>query len=118
MWHNSTNYEIIKNMPSDNGTQLPFAQRGYDFEYCRAGILTGIQYPTGGYTEFVYEPNTFVDYIIPTVEQSQDKMGRFRKQIKDNNSSQTPPDVRVWSHTFEKDTYVTATVRVLSLIHI
>lgn len=112
MWHNSTNYEIIKNMPSDNGTQLPFAQRGYDFEYCRAGILTGIQYPTGGYTEFVYEPNTFVDYIIPTVEQSQDKMGRFRKQIKDNNSSQTPPDVRVWSHTFEKDTYVTATVRV------
>lgn len=112
MWHNSTNYEILKNMPPSSGTDLPPAQRGYDFENCCAGMLTGIQYPTGGYTEFIYEPNTFVDYIIPTITQTQNNISTFRKQVKDNNSSQTPPDVRVWSHTFEKDTYVSMTVRV------
>ncbi|HEY1039502.1 MAG TPA: hypothetical protein VGF30_08870, partial [Bacteroidia bacterium] len=36
---------------------------GYDrspnFTYMKAGVLTKIQFPTKGYTEFEYEPNTF-----------------------------------------------------------
>lgn len=31
--------------------------RGYDFENAAKGILTKISYPTGGYTQFEYEPN-------------------------------------------------------------
>lgn len=112
MWNKVMDYDKIKNMPSQRGVSLPFAQRGYDFKYCTAGMLTGIQYPTGGYTNFVYEPNTFVDYIIPTVAQTHDNIINFKKQIKDNNSSETPPNVKVWSHTFDRNTYVTLSVRV------
>lgn len=112
MWNKTMDYDKIKNMPSPSGTSLPFAQRGYDFEYCTAGILTGIQYPTGGYTNLVYEPNTFVDYIIPTVAQTHDNTMNFKKQIRDNNSSETPPNVKVWSHTFDRNTYVTLSVCV------
>jgi len=112
MWNKTMDYDKIKNMPSQSGVSLPFAQRGYDFEYCTAGMLTGIQYPTGGYTNFVYEPNTFVDYIIPTAAQTQDNTINFKRQIRDNNSSETAPNVKVWSHTFDRDTYVTLSVRV------
>lgn len=112
MWNKATDYDKIKKMPSSSGIAFSLAQRGYDFKYCKAGMLTGIQYPTGGYTDFIYEPNTFVDYIIPTAAQTRDNMVNYRKQVKDNNSSQTPPNVRVWSYTFEKDTYVTLSVRV------
>lgn len=112
MWHRSADYDKIKKMPVQSGTEFSLAQRGYDFSYCVAGMLTGVQYPTGGYKSFIYEPNTFVDYIIPTIAQTKDNTLNFRKQIRDNNSSQTPPDIRVWSYRFEEDTYVTLTVRV------
>lgn len=112
MWNNTTAYSKIKNMPPNNGTELPFAKRGHSSEHCTAGMLTGIRYPTGGYTEFVYESNTFIDYIIPTLSQSERDMSNVRKQVKDNNSSDTPPNTKVWSYTFEKDTYVTLSARV------
>ena len=34
--------------------------RGYDYDFCKAGVLTKITYPTGGTKEIVYEPNTFI----------------------------------------------------------
>lgn len=112
MWNNTTNYTKIKNMPPLIGNNLPFADRRHSSGHCAAGMLTGIRYPTGGYTDFVYESNTFIDYIIPTVSQSEYDMANMRKQVKDNNSSQTPPHTKVWSYTFEKDTYVTLSARV------
>lgn len=112
MWNKVMDYDKIKNMPSQRGVSLPFAQRGYDFKYCTAGMLTGIQYPTGGYTNFIYEPNTFVDYIIPTAAQTEYSMANIRKQVRENNSSETPANVRVWSYKFEKDTYVTVSARI------
>lgn len=112
MWNKAADYDKIKNMPPQRGISFPFAQRGYDFKYCTAGMLTGIQYPTGGYTNFVYEPNTFVDYIIPTATQTEYSMANIRKQVRENNSSETPANVRVWSYTFEKDTYVTLSARI------
>ncbi|GHT05177.1 hypothetical protein FACS189440_12870 [Bacteroidia bacterium] len=42
--------------------------KGYNFTYCQAGILTGIEYPTKGYTEFTYEPNTFWGNYIPKAQ--------------------------------------------------
>jgi len=40
--------------------------RSYDFNSCQAAILKGISYPTGGYQEFDFEPNTFMHHFIPT----------------------------------------------------
>jgi len=35
------------------------ANRDYDFNYAKSGILTKISYPTGGYNSFEYEPHDF-----------------------------------------------------------
>lgn len=35
------------------------ANRGFSFKKCKSSILTGIKFPTGGYMEYVYEPNVF-----------------------------------------------------------
>ncbi|WP_144915807.1 DUF5977 domain-containing protein [Mucilaginibacter frigoritolerans] len=56
------------------GTQVPlsiitdaeqglvtFADRSAHFNFMKAGILNTITYPTGGYTAFEYEPNTFTN---------------------------------------------------------
>lgn len=42
-----------------------YSNRSYSFTDCQAGILKGIQYPTGGYVEYTYEPNSFIDYKMP-----------------------------------------------------
>lgn len=42
-----------------------YSDRSYSFADCQAGILKGIQYPTGGYVEYTYEPNSFIDYKRP-----------------------------------------------------
>lgn len=112
MWNNTTAYSKIINMPANNGVKFTFAERGHSSEHCTAGMLKGIRYPTGGYTDFVYESNTFIDYIIPTASQSEQNMANVKKEVKDNNSSKTPPNCKVWSYKFERDTYVTLNARV------
>lgn len=42
-----------------------FSNRSYSFTDCQAGILAGIQYPTKGYVEYKYEPNSFIDKKLP-----------------------------------------------------
>ncbi|WP_418698860.1 hypothetical protein [Bacteroides sp.] len=42
-----------------------YSNRSYSFTDCQAGILKGIQYPTGGYVEYTYEPNSFIDKKLP-----------------------------------------------------
>jgi YD repeat-containing protein len=45
----------------------PYANRGYDYNFCKAGILTKITYPTGGTREIIYEPNSFTYFTqLPT----------------------------------------------------
>ena len=63
------------------------SNRGYDFESCKAAILTGIEYPTGGYCEFNYEPNKFTGYFIPTVQQIVTKPMETNVLINDNNGA-------------------------------
>jgi hypothetical protein len=43
-----------------------------DTSYLIAGMLTKIQHPTGGYTNFRYESNTFGNYYYPSKSQIQD----------------------------------------------
>lgn len=38
-------------------------------QYAKAGILTKMTYPTGGYSTFDYELNTFENYQVPTFDQ-------------------------------------------------
>lgn len=107
MWHKSNEYDNIKSMPTDNRYSLCPALRAYNFNSCQSGILEGIQYPTGGYTEFIYEPHTFIDHIIPTINQIHLEEYQIEKKVRDNNSSQTPMSVKLWSYTFPEDTYIT-----------
>ncbi len=41
---------------------ITYADNRPNPESVQAGLLTGIQYPTGGYTEFYYEPHQFTNY--------------------------------------------------------
>ncbi|RZS90545.1 RHS repeat domain-containing protein [Aquimarina brevivitae] len=36
--------------------------------YCKSGILERIKYPTGGYTQFDYELNSFNNYYVPNAD--------------------------------------------------
>jgi len=58
-----TSNPTLKRAYEDWGTPK-YRDRGYDFNYCKAGILKGIKYPTGGYTEYNYEANSWSDYPI------------------------------------------------------
>lgn len=117
MWHNLPEYNRIKNLPLDNWTTLPKALRAYDFESCQAGILTGIQYPTGGYTELTYEPNRFIDYFVPTLSQTKTDSPMLTKNIYDNNSfddhgSDTYPSPKNFFYTFSEDKEVEVIVNI------
>ncbi len=42
---------------------IPYADNRPNPNTVKAGLLTGIQYPTGGSTEFYYEPHRFTNYM-------------------------------------------------------
>jgi len=60
------------------------ANRTPDKTMMTAGVLTKLKYPTGGSTEFTYEPNTFTNFNSPDA----DKVFAFKKfiNITDENS--------------------------------
>ncbi|MCD8029983.1 MAG: RHS repeat protein [Bacteroides sp.] len=76
------NYDEICNLMSKYGYNTHSNDRGASYTYAKAGILTGIKYPTGGYTQFTYESNSFL-------ERSQVNSGAKTISVKDQN--QTPP---------------------------
>lgn len=85
---------IVKKRLYSEGKSL--ANRSFDFESAKAGILEGIEYPTGGFLEFTYEPQTFYyDYLIPNM--SQVKIGLpsniITISLYDDNSFFTPSDL-------------------------
>ncbi|MDU1893073.1 MAG: RHS repeat domain-containing protein [Dysgonomonas sp.] len=51
--------EAFRRYP-ENRTRI--GDRTYDFNFCKVAMLTGIKYPTGGYVEFEFEPNTFSEF--------------------------------------------------------
>lgn len=61
--HGTNEEKLLKISSMKNYMSL----RASEERYCMAGILTGIEYPTGGYSEFQYELNSFIGYYIPTV---------------------------------------------------
>lgn len=79
--------------PTVYGGSFSYALRASDFESSKSGILEGIQYPTGGYTEFIYEPNTFIDNKIPTLEEVKKGFTTTKISIYDDNSFFAPDDL-------------------------
>lgn len=57
-------YEKIWTITDENRSY--FASRNYDFNYCTAGMLKHIYYPTGGYMNFNYEANEFDEMSLNT----------------------------------------------------
>lgn len=55
----NANNTLIPGMKGLNGLHLSGADRTPDPAFMKAGILTRITYPTGGYNEFVYEANDY-----------------------------------------------------------
>ena len=115
MWGNLEGYAPIKNLPAENNTILKRSLRAYDFESSKACILTGVQYPTGGYSEITYEPHRFKGEFLPTVSQAKAGGSPTEGQIiYDDNSFFAPDDFysspKSFFYTFTKDTSVTLTL--------
>ncbi len=51
-------YKGVSDINSSYDLNFEGADRGADFEYGQNGLLSNIVYPTGGYTNFVYEANS------------------------------------------------------------
>lgn len=115
MWHDPIQYQKIQDLPRDNSEPLSKAMRAYDFESSKASILTGVQYPTGGYSEIVYEPHHFVDYFVPTLSQTRTDLPTESVVIYDNNSfddhgSDLYSTPKNHFYSFKEDKVVTVTV--------
>lgn len=57
------------NIERENTHYLQFQNNNNNptLEYCKAGILEKIKYPTGGYTLYDYELNRFNNYVVPAM---------------------------------------------------
>lgn len=93
-------YHRLITRPSFDGESgknlYPLIQVGADNRYnsstVTACLLTNVKYPIGGYTSFVYEPNSFSNYKY--YEQGQNLLSIFTPQtvIMSNINSMLPPD--------------------------
>ena len=98
-----------------------YNSRESDFSFAQAGILKKINYPTGGYTLFIYEPNTYSqiatksetsDYFSP-ISASETKTGGVRIQEIISNATDplSPP---VSKNYFYVNDYATSGVNSIS----
>jgi len=85
------------NFVTTNFQKLYYNFRQPDTNYVQAGILTKIVFPTGGYSQFSYQPNTYrkwVGGLPPTVTtQTADSVGagvRVWKIVTTDNANLTP----------------------------
>jgi YD repeat-containing protein len=91
-------YDVLLNVPNAKTiseiymSHTNYANRGYDFENCKAGILKKIVYPTGGFTELEYEANTFTNITpLASARQTLPDYGSMTHSLADNNN---PADTR------------------------
>ncbi|MDB5014378.1 MAG: hypothetical protein JWQ25_2580, partial [Daejeonella sp.] len=74
-----------KNIPSKMLFDVQGANRSPDSTKMKAALLKKIKYPTGGYTEFDYQANTFNNHVYPDIERL--KAAKKQLLINDYNTS-------------------------------
>jgi hypothetical protein len=87
----------------NNNLSLPFtaANRTPDNTYLTAGMLKRVIYPTGGYTDFDYEPNSFTNYNYP----DQNKINSTFKQVSITDANRST-DITSKQFTLSKATII------------
>lgn len=63
------------------------ANKGMKTEFAKAGILSKITYPTGGYTIFEYEANKFKNYRVFSADENNNGEGYLYTNLVDLNTS-------------------------------
>ena len=58
----NSNITTYANIFSQNTPNIKYAK----LNFCKAGVLEKIQYPSGGYTRFCYNLNSFNNYSVPS----------------------------------------------------
>ena len=64
-WGRFLNMQFGSDFYSKFQKYATYTNRSYSFTDCQAGILRQINYPTGGYVKYEYEPNSFMDKKVP-----------------------------------------------------
>jgi len=64
------------------------SNRYVDNTKAKAWILNKVAYPTGGYTEFEYEPHTFNNQFLPTIQQHNTAFTTKSKSVTNANYSE------------------------------
>jgi hypothetical protein len=72
----NTNSTPIPPGTAYNGVNRPGGNRNPDINFMRAGVLTKITYPTGGFNEFTYEGNDFNEGAPAWTEQVERSVNR------------------------------------------
>lgn len=84
------------------------ANRSVNRNSIQAGILTKIVYPTGGYSEFTYESNSFSNYNYPDLDQMTSSATRVNAEDKNN-----PNDTRSKQFTIQNS----QTVKIINVVN-
>lgn len=83
-----------------NDIYLTGANREVDKDKIKAAVLESIQYPMGGVTEFIYEPNDYYDELHPLYEYEQNEV--WVQKYGPN----TPIELQEKTFTLDQDTVV------------
>lgn len=78
------------------------ADRSIDIEQMKANILTKVEYPTGGYTEFEYEPHQFVEdapMIVKELSSPTKGRGLRVSKITTKESATSSPIIKTYTYS-------------------
>lgn len=82
--------------------QFGYADRSIDRDYMQANMLTKVEYPTGGYSEFEYEPHIFQEIQSSIVKQAaplSEGLGLRVCKITTKPDAFSPPVIKTYKYS-------------------